>query len=140
MSKNQVNGMAGVYLVAAELSLRGYVVSLTVRNTEGADLLLTDTVCSRSYSIQVKTNKSNLRFWLMSPSSLRLRSRSLFYVLVNLCKDGTEFFVVPSKVVAEGIRISKASKTRKRTSYSIYRDDIAKHQDNWRVFKLTSCV
>ena len=43
MAKNAIiSGMTGVYLVAAELSKRGFIVSPTSRGAEGADLLVTD--------------------------------------------------------------------------------------------------
>jgi hypothetical protein len=37
--------MQGVFLTAAELTHRGFVVSLTARNAFGADLLVTDNQC-----------------------------------------------------------------------------------------------
>jgi hypothetical protein len=32
-------GVAGEYFVAAELSLRGYIASITLRNTRGIDII-----------------------------------------------------------------------------------------------------
>ena len=40
-----ITGMIGVYLTAAELSKRGFIVSPTSRGAEGADLLVTDQEC-----------------------------------------------------------------------------------------------
>jgi len=54
-SKHQLTGMTGVYLVAAELSKRGFIASPTSRSAQGADLLVTDTDCKRSFAVQVKT-------------------------------------------------------------------------------------
>lgn len=45
-----MTGMQGVYLVAAELSRRGFIVSPTSRSTRGADLLVTDKSCERACS------------------------------------------------------------------------------------------
>lgn len=45
-SSGQMTGMLGVYLVAAELSRRNFVVSPTSRSAAGADLLATDQACS----------------------------------------------------------------------------------------------
>jgi hypothetical protein len=39
--------MRGVYLVAAELSRLGFIVSPTSRSAAGADLLVTSSSCSR---------------------------------------------------------------------------------------------
>lgn len=59
-------GMQGVYLVAAELTYRGFIVSITSRNAFGADLLVTDQQCRQAWSVQVKTNHQAMSFWLVS--------------------------------------------------------------------------
>ena len=41
-SKSQLTGMTGVYLVAAQLSRRGYIASPTSRSAQTADLLVVD--------------------------------------------------------------------------------------------------
>lgn len=58
----QVSGMRGVYLVAAKLSERGFIVSPTLRNAAGADLLVTDQKCRKAFTVQVKVNTSNGSF------------------------------------------------------------------------------
>ena len=80
-SKNQLTGMTGVYLVAAELSRRGFIVSPTSRSAFGADLLVTDMKCQRSWVVQVKTNASTFRFWLLGRHVHEPRSRNLIYAL-----------------------------------------------------------
>jgi hypothetical protein len=50
-SKAQMTGMLGVYLVAAELSGRGFIVSPTSRSAFGADLLVTDQQCKKAWSV-----------------------------------------------------------------------------------------
>jgi hypothetical protein len=44
--------MQGVFSVAGELTRLGFIVSLTSRNAFGADLLVTDQKCERSWSVQ----------------------------------------------------------------------------------------
>lgn len=127
--------MTGVYLVAAELSKRGFVASPTSRSAQGADLLVTDTDCQRSYAVQVKTNARTFNFWLLSSKAREMKSKSLIYALVNLRKDRTDYYLVPSKVVADGVRESPPSKTRKSTWYSIYLDKIERYKDNWAIFE-----
>ena len=51
-------GVAGEYFVAAELSLRGYLASITLRNTRGIDIIASTSDGAMSVSIQVKANKS----------------------------------------------------------------------------------
>ena len=78
--KNQLTGMTGVYLVAAELSRLGYIASPTSRSAQGADLLVTDTDCHRSYAVQVKTNARTFNFWLLGAKAKSMVSRSLLYL------------------------------------------------------------
>ena len=49
-------GVSGEYFVAAELSRRGYIASITLRNTRGIDILAANKDASKSVGIQVKTN------------------------------------------------------------------------------------
>lgn len=43
-------GITGEYLVAAELSRRGYVATLTLRNTRGIDILASNSDATRDRS------------------------------------------------------------------------------------------
>ena len=52
-----LTGVAGEYFVAAELSRRGFVASLTLRNTRGIDVLASNADATRSVGIQVKTSQ-----------------------------------------------------------------------------------
>src|SRR5438552_7833097 len=103
MSKHQQTGMRGVYLVAAELAARGLIASPTSRSAAGADLLVTDQNCVNAFSVQVKTNSKPTGFWLVGLKALSLSSRSHVYVFVNIQpRTGRhDFFVVPSKFVAQ---------------------------------------
>jgi hypothetical protein len=97
--------MQGVYLVAAELTYRGFIVSLTARNAYGADLLVTDGECRRTWSVQVKTNQStSANYWLVSPHSEKLAHDTHLYVFVALKgNQRPNFLVVPSKTVAANV-------------------------------------
>ena len=135
-TKHQLTGMTGVYLVAAELSKRGFIASPTSRSAQGADLLVTDTECKTSFAVQVKTNATTFKFWLLSKKAQTFQSKTLIYALVNLRKGATEYYLVPSSYVARHIRISKPSKTRKSIWYSIHIDDMMEKifRDNWSIF------
>lgn len=138
-TKHQFTGMTGLYVVAAELSKHGFIVSPTSRSVQTADILIADPPCQNMYAVQVKTNASTFNFWLVSAKTGNLKSRNLVYALVNLLKDGTvEIFLVPSAVVAKHVVFSPRSPTRKVDGYSIYRKDIAKYKDNWGIFKRAS--
>jgi len=100
-------GVSGEYFVAAELSRRGYIASITLRNTRGIDILAANKDASKSVGIQVKTNNTNKKkVWLLNEKADEAYSDSHFYVFVNLSDPGSapEFHVVPSKVVADYVR------------------------------------
>jgi hypothetical protein len=50
-------GVAGEYFVAAELSRRGHIASISLRKTRGIDIIATNKEASRSITIQCKTNQ-----------------------------------------------------------------------------------
>jgi len=133
LSKSQLTGMTGVYLVAAQLSMRGFVASPTSRSARGADILVTNQHCTRAYSVQVKTNASTFSFWLLSEHAKNMVSDSHIYVLVNLRKSGTvvEYFVVPSNVIAE--RMGSAQQG-KGTWHAIGCKDVKEFENRWDVF------
>jgi hypothetical protein len=137
--KAQSTGMCGVYLVAAELSRRGFIASPTSRSARGADILVTDQLCQNAFSVQVKSNAGNPNFWLVGSNAKTIApSNSHIYVLVNLKsrKDGCqpEYHIVPSAVIHKRVTSGPW--------FSIYRDDneskniqgIAEFKDKWDVF------
>ena len=102
-TKNQLSGMQGVYLVAAELSRLGYIASPTSRSARAADILVTDQACQRAYSVQVKTNSSERSYWLLGADSKTANSPTHIYVFVLLQSknEKASFFIVPSQFVAD---------------------------------------
>ncbi len=98
-------GVAGEYFVAAELSRRGYVASITLRNTKGVDILASNQEATRQVAIQVKTNRRDKPEWMLGAKAESYHADNLFYVFVNLKGDRLrpDFYIVPSKVVAESI-------------------------------------
>lgn len=134
-SKAQMTGMLGTYLTAAELTFQGLIVSITSRNARGADLLVTTQDCSRAWSVQVKTNRKAVGFWLLSKHYSELSSATHIYVFVNLRGDEKpDYYVVPSKVVGR-LGVTKPPRSTGSTWYSFYRKDAAAFKDKWSVFK-----
>jgi hypothetical protein len=133
-SKQQFTGMTGLYLVAAELSKREFIVSPTSRSAQTADLLVTDCLCIDTFAVQVKTNARTFGFWLVNAKASQMVSDNFVYALVNLRKAGPEFFIVPSAVIARNIRHSPPTETRKSVWYSVYLRDVAEYRDKWSIF------
>jgi len=133
--------MQGVYLVAAELTKRGLVVSPTSRSSFGADLLVTDQKCKRAWSVQVKTNFGRPASWLLSKHSSKTKSDSHIYVLVNLGqknlrqkREGPDFYVVPSRVLARCMITTPPRGRTRSIFYAIFRDKVESHKNKWKIF------
>jgi hypothetical protein len=105
-----LSGVAGEYYVAAELSKRGYIASITLRNSKGVDIVCTNEDASKSAAIQVKTNRRSSRDWMLNQKSEDYFADNLFYVFVNLNDNlrPPDFFIVSSKDVATHARDSHA--------------------------------
>ncbi len=96
-------GAAGEYYAAAELSRRGRLATLTIKNAPGTDVLaqhLGDP--GVLVSIQTKTSRSGMQFELKQKDELAARGQRDWFVFVGLGPDSQlpEFFVVPRDVVA----------------------------------------
>lgn len=132
-SKAQMTGMLGVYLVAAELSRLGFIVSPTSRSAAGADLLVTDQSCRKAWSVQVKTNAKRASFWLVGKHALKLRSDSHAYVFVNLRGDTRpEYIVATSNHVADKV-VEAKSKTGS-VFYEFRSRDRPSDGEGWELF------
>ncbi|WOR13287.1 hypothetical protein [Vibrio cholerae] len=85
MSKNKISGsqagIAGEYFVAAELSRRGYLCSVTLKNTKGVDILVSNEDSSKLIGVQVKTNNSSRKSWLLS-QKMKVRNRAILYMFL----------------------------------------------------------
>lgn len=119
MSKAQLTGMRGVYLVAAELARQGFIAAPTSRSAKGCDLLVTSQDGTKAFSVQVKTNATSFE-WFMGVS--KAEASSYIYVLVNLRKKETEFYVVPSTYVSAHASPARESMSFK---YAIARASVA---------------
>ncbi len=132
-----LSGVAGQFFVAAELSRRGYVATLTVGNTRGIDLLVARADASASVGVEVKTKQGSENEWILDKKS-EVGSKNLVYVFVNL-NDGKPptFHVVPAKVVASYIRERHkkwlaGGAGRKDGSMRKFRDPEDRYLDGWK--------
>jgi len=101
-----LTGVAGEYFVAAELSRRGHIASISLRNTRGIDILATNQDGSRSVTIQCKASQKTQKRWVLSDKSEAFVSSTHFYVFVLLGAAGERprYHVVPSRVVAKHLK------------------------------------
>ena len=120
---NGVNtGLAGEFAVVSQLQFRGYDAGLTLGNTKGVDILVSNSDSGSLVKVEVKTRRTlkpkteRALFgpaleWTMGEKHETIKDPNLFYCFV--CMDfmddgktvGTRFFIVPSNVVAEYVRV-----------------------------------
>lgn len=140
-------GVAGEYLVAGELTLRGYIASITLRNSRGIDIIASSTDGSSSVSIQVKTNSDGGSKWILSKKAETFHSENHFYVFVALQDLGQrpDFYIVPSKVVADYTYTSHSEwllgskrdgSARKDSSLRNFRDPDNTYLEAWDLIQL----
>lgn len=145
-----LRGVAGEYLVAGELSKRGIIASITLRNTKGMDVLASNSDASKSVGIQVKTTiypRTEYPSWMLTKKAEDYYSDTLFYVFV-LLKQGNErpdFYIVPSKEVAEHTKTShrdwldggnKLGKERFDSDIRKFSDKEKKYLERWDLLGL----
>lgn len=106
-----LSGVAGEYFVAAELSRRGYLASITLRNTKGVDILCSNADATKTVAIQVKTNRRSNREWVLNQKAESFYADNHFYVFVNLHdnEQQPDYFIAPSEAVATLVRETHAT-------------------------------
>lgn len=138
--------VSGEYFVAAELSRRGYIASLTSKNTKGIDLLASNEDASKTIGIQVKTNQGNRKAWLLNEKCEDFYSDTLHYIFVNLNGTGNpDYYIVPSAKVADYIKKahqnwpdtpSKSGKQHMDTSMRMFHDQNDEFLNEWELLGL----
>jgi hypothetical protein len=141
-----LSGVSGEHFVAAELSRRGYIASLTSKNTKGIDLLASNEDASKTIGIQVKTNQEDRKSWLLNEKCEEFYSDSLFYIFVNLKGvEKPDFYIVQSTVVAKSIKNDhqywlntpgKKGNQHQDTSMRMFHDQEEKYLDRWDLLNL----
>jgi hypothetical protein len=140
-------GVAGEYFVAAELSRRGYIASISLRNTRGIDVLATNQDGSHSVTIQCKTSQRTQKRWVLSVKSEDFVSPTHFYVFVLLGAAGErpQYHVVPSGDVANHLKADHrkwmsmpGKKGRKHVDNSVrvFTDKEDKYLERWDLLGL----
>lgn len=134
-------GVAGEYFVAAELSRRGYIASLTLRNTRGVDILASNSDATSSVGIQVKSAQGAAKSWMLTSKVEADVATNLFYVFVRLNGFAApDYYVVPreevSRFAAENHKKwlatpGKKGQPHQDTPIRQFKPDEEKHRDRW---------
>lgn len=140
-------GVAGEYFVAAELSRRGYIASISLRNTRGIDILATNQDGSRSVTIQCKTSQKSKKRWVLNEKSEDFVSPTHFYVFVLLsaAAERPQYHVVPSRDVANYLKADhekwittpgKGGRKHKDNSVRVFADKDDRYLERWELLGL----
>jgi len=139
-------GVSGEYFVAAELSRRGYVASLTLRNTRGIDILASNRDATKSVGIQVKTSQGTQAGWMLNKKAEVDLAENLFYVFVSLPPSALPlFYVVPREVVVKYVREShrewlatpgRGGRQHVDTDLRKFNDPKGEYKDKWELLGL----
>lgn len=118
ISKNQI-ALAGEFAVLSKLALYGFDANLTLGNTKGVDILLSNPNTGKMRRLEVKTHSHNKPFinkrlgkivakWRMGDKHEDMNDKDLFFCFVSIedKTDNFEFYIVPSKVVSEYVKWS----------------------------------
>jgi hypothetical protein len=97
-----MTGAAGEYYVAAELSRRGWLATVTIKNSPGTDVLAQRLETALTVAIQTKTASPGSMFRLSEKDERPARTPHEWYVLVRLKGEleRPDFFVVPRDFVS----------------------------------------
>ena len=108
--------LAGEFAVLSQLALHGFDANMTLGNTKGVDILVSDPKSGNMFRIEVKTSYANrptqdklfgyVISWIMSEKHESIHDPKLFYCFVNIEKQTNifRFFIVPSAVVASYVK------------------------------------
>ena len=137
-----LTGAAGEYTVAAELSRRGWLATVTIKNAPGTDVLAQRLDDGRLVGIQTKTSTGN-GFLLGAGSERPAKRDDSWYVLVLLpvIPARARCFVVPSDHIAAiafashrfWLSMTKRDGTARKDSdmRQVKATDICEYEDAW---------
>ena len=144
-----LSGIAGEYFVAAELSRRGYIASITLRNTRGIDILASNVDATCSVGIQVKSRQDRGAKWMLDQKVEGLDlAENLFFVFVSLNDlEMPQYYIVPRERVATYAREDHAAwlktpgrggRVHRDTPMRTFRDPEGEFLNRWDILGLDS--
>ena len=128
--------IAGEYAVMAELALHGLDANITLRNTKGIDIIVSNPESGNMYRVQVKTTSivnGNLEDiygrtirWMMNVKHLEIKDNLLIYAFVLMDKEFGDFrfFLLPNDVVVRAV-LDEHQRYLDKSGNSVNSDDRA---------------
>jgi hypothetical protein len=142
-----LTGAAGEYYVAAELSRRGWLATVTIKNAPGTDVLAQRVESALTVAIQTKTSSRGSAFRLAEKDERPATTAHEWYVLVGLKGEleRPEFFIVPRDFVSAFIWVGhrrwlteegRRGPHKDSPVRAIRGDWIADFRDRWDILEL----
>lgn len=142
-----ITGAAGEFHVAAELSRRGWLATVTIKNSPDTDVLAQDPETERLIAVQTKTASPGSWFRLKDKNEAPSARDGLWFVLVALRGEAERpaFYVIPRDHLAAMIyadhrewlatpgRGGKAHNDNEQRNLS--EADVAGYLDRWDLLK-----
>lgn len=140
---NSLVGAAGEYLVAAELSQKGWLATVTIKNAPGTDVLAQHLATRRVVAIQTKTNRGTSHWILSTRDEYAPSADNEWYVLVRLGGDigAARFFVLPRSHVSAYLWVGHrrwllgtkrdGSPRRDSSMRQIFQAELAAYEGRW---------
>lgn len=98
-------GNSGEYFVAAELERRGFTAAVPMSNTKDFDILAIHRETHRQVALQVKTNRSKSKSWILTKKCENLTGDNIYYIFISLNNlEEPKYYIVESKIVAESMQ------------------------------------
>jgi hypothetical protein len=126
--QKHTSGIAGEFYVAAELTKRGMIATITGKNTKDVDILAMNPETSATISIQVKEKGTKVSgFYVNDKVYIRQKQLGIWYVCVDLFDnnkcyigDVDTVFIGAQKREAEYLSKPKKDGTPRKPSPSLY--------------------
>ncbi|PIS13559.1 MAG: hypothetical protein COT67_01100 [Candidatus Tagabacteria bacterium CG09_land_8_20_14_0_10_41_14] len=141
-------GITGEHFVAAEISKRGAIATITLKNVPNIDILSSSIDGKRTANIQVKTGRLTTGGFIVGHNPMKTLGKNFFYIFVFLKDDGeSEYWIIPQAIVAETAEIDyqkwikgrpAKSKEAPRTFQWKYlkSKNFQKYHNNWKILGL----
>lgn len=141
----QLSGISGEYFVAGELSRRGFLAAITLRNSESIDILANSIFTNKQICFQLKTSQGK-RKWPLSEKVEKDKSKNKIYIFVNLLDENSlpEYFLIDaltlSVIIEEGHKKCLSAPNKKgeihnNTKFREFNDINGKYIKNWKILE-----
>ena len=131
-------GDTGEYYVAAELTKRGYTVTIAKDNTHLIDLIVINPDGTKTKNIQVKTTTNKQNKWKINKKCEKMHNSNLWYVFVKLDIDNE---LTPSSYhICSSSTVAKRSKAYGKQSRAIHVEANKKRSKKKKVKRTSTSV